>query len=132
MTDTRRTGEELTPCMWFAMCDSLTDLEADHSVLGWTPVCEGCAAVVGMEVASPVAGWRVRATFKVHGWRRTETKAFMNPLKSKCLENVSIGIGIAHPDADELHLEVVSPVLAGTGWGQGDWVKSFKREEKAE
>jgi hypothetical protein len=130
MSDTRRTGEEPVPCLWFAMCDQTTDIESNHPVLGWTPICEGCAKVVGLEVPPQPAGWRVRATFTQRGWKRTETKAFMNPLKAKCVENIRMQVQLWHPEIDEMHLEVLGPVYSGaSNWGSGRWTESFKREE---
>lgn len=126
MSNARRTGEEPAPCMWFLLCDNTTDIEVDHVVLGWTACCEGCATVVGVEVPPPVSGWRVRATFIENGWKREKTTSFSNPLKSKCLSNVQRDIELWHPKAENIELEILSPIIQGAGWGSGKWTEAFK------
>ena len=37
-----------TTCEWFALCDNPTSEAADHPVLGPVPICERCAAKLGI------------------------------------------------------------------------------------
>lgn len=122
----RRTGEEHVPCMWFAMCDRTTDLELNHPVLGWTACCDRCAEAVGVTVPPQVKGWRVRVHFTVgEESERTETKAFMHPLKAKCESNVLDSAMRWHRTGRDFRTEVMGPVY-DTGWGSGAWTEAFK------
>lgn len=128
MTESRRTGREPEPCLWFALCEETTDIELKHVVLGWTTCCERCLSVIGHEPPLECGGWRVRATFMEHGWERTKTQAFYNPLHEKCLDNIRRNIELWHPHAEDLQLEVIGMVRSG--WGDAPfWSEAFKRED---
>jgi hypothetical protein len=129
MTEIRRTGEEAVQCMWFAMCDSTTDLEVNHPTLGWTPCCAGCATVVGIAVPPEIAGWRVRVHFLLGDSERTETSAFHSPIKATAEWHVLESAKRWHKTGTNFRAEVLHPVYRGrtdSDWGSGAWTKAFK------
>lgn len=40
-------GEEVAPCMWFALCERPAVTTEEHFLLGAVPICERCLKKVG-------------------------------------------------------------------------------------
>lgn len=134
--DVRRTGEEPVTCRYFALCnEEQTDAEYYHPVLGWLPICESCARTVSLELPPRPSGWRVRVKFTPApgALPRTETRAFMSPLRRVALANVRFNVELWHPRAEDIEPEIIGPVLRpeGSHWGSGKWTESFKSKENS-